>query len=383
MTGLHPQAPAAIAGAIGFGMVFAILGNLKEFLLKKGPGSGNQTTGCVSYGHLIFIPSVFLTGLVADYWSPQGLVITGSLLAGLGLFGLTYGRVAWMTWTALIAAAAGAASMISGAIVLFPSAFFDNKAAAASANLGFVFCSLGGLAVGSLAPLTIQKLDFRRGLSILAVLCLIPAFVAALFPIEDSQSLTTEIAQTPLWTSPVLWLVALAFCLYSPIEGSLSAWATHYLTQMGYSERQAGWLVSGYWLTFIASRLAAAYFAYYYVHEGGPWVLITLALLSAVAIGGLAGTRQPAHSVFWLFLIGLVLGPIFPNLIGILYRQFGEGEIGTAYGTVILLGGGLSLIFPPFMSAFAERNSLRVALRVPIVISIILACGGLALVLSN
>jgi len=309
------------------------------------------------------------------------MVVAGSLLAGLGLFGLNFCRDAWMTWISLAVTAVGSASQISGAIVLMPGAYFGNNAA--SANFGLVFCSLGGLIAGSLAPLPLEKLNFRRALSILAVVCLIPAFVAALSPSEDLQSAPTESGTAELWTSPVLWLVGLAFLLYCPLEGSLSTWATDYLKQLGFSERPAGWLVGGYWFTFVASRLGAAFFEYYFVRTGEPWVLITLASVAAVAIGGLAGTRQRGHSILWLLLIGLVLGPIVPNLIGILYRHFGEGEIGTAYGTVILMGGGGSLIFPPFMSAFAARTSLRVALRLPTVISILLAGGGLALALSK
>jgi fucose permease len=152
---------------------------------------------------------------------------------------------------------------------------------------------------------------------------------------------------------------------------------------MGFSERRANSLVAGFWLTFLASRLGAAYFEYYYIRNAEAVVVITLACLAAVAIAGLAGTYHRPHAILWLLLIGLALGPIFPNLVGILFRHFGDREIGTAFGTAIILGVSPSLIFPPIMTTYASRTTLRVALRLPTLLCILLACGSLALALSR
>ena len=108
-----------------------------------------------------------------------------------------------------------------------------------------------------------------------------------------------------------------------------------------------------------------------------------LAGLAAVAVGGLAGTHDRNHAILWLMLTGLALGPIFPNLVGILYRHFAEGEIGTAYGAMFLLGGAGGLLLPPVMSGYARRTSIRTALRLPTVISLILAGGGLVIALAR
>src|SRR5260370_32387931 len=108
-----------------------------------------------------------------------------------------------------------------------------------------------------------------------------------------------------------------------------------------------------------------------------------LAGLAAVAVAGLAGTRDRNHAVMWLLLTGLVLGPIFPNLVGILYRHFAEGEMGTAYGGMFFLGAAGSLSFPPGMNPYSRRTSIRTPLPPPTVISPILARGRPALSLSH
>jgi len=171
--------------------------------------------------------------------------------------------------------------------------------------------------------------------------------------------------------------------LYSSIEGAIGSWSSTYLTQLGFSELRAGLLVGGFWLTFIISRLVAAYLEYSQVRDAEPWIMIMLAGLAAVAVGGLAGTRDRNHAVMWLLLTGLVLGPIFPNLVGILYRHFAEGEMGTAYGGMFLLGAAGSLSLPPVMNVYARRTSIRSALRLPTVISLILAGGSLAIALAK
>src|SRR5712664_2386064 len=116
MTGFHELAPAAIASAFGFGMILAILGSLGPFLSEKmeippspfplppgerGRGEGERVRGWISVVFLALIPFVFLSGIVTDQWGWRVTLVAGSLLAGLGLFGLSVGRDVWMTWLCL------------------------------------------------------------------------------------------------------------------------------------------------------------------------------------------------------------------------------------------------------------------------------------------
>jgi fucose permease len=401
MTGFHELAPAAIASAFGFGMILAILGSLGPFLSEKmeippspfplppgerGRGEGERVRGWISVVFLALIPFVFLSGIATDQWGWRVTLVAGSLLAGLGLFGLSVGRDVWMTWLCLTGMASGASALSVGAIAIMPRAFLGTNAA--SANLGLVFVPLGSLITGALTPFILSRLGMRPAVNLLALVCLIPAFVVTLTPAEalpqDPSPLVPKLQfGNEVVSHPALWLISLAFLLYGPLEGSLGSWAAAYLAQAGLPERRVGWWVGGFWLAFTVSRIGAACLEYRYLAGAEAWVIIALASLAAVAIGGLAGTHHRAHSAMWLLLIGLLLGPIFPNLVGILYSQFGAGEVGTAYGVMFLLGGAGGLLLPPIMSTYARRTSLRAALRLPILISILLAGGGLALALSK
>jgi len=381
MTGFHETAPAAIACAVGFGMILGILCSLKPFLSERMEIAEERVARWISAVQMGLIPFIFLTGLMTDYWGARGTLAVGSLFTGLAFFGLSLSRDVWATWLSLGVATAGASALCVGAIVLIPVAFLGNNAA--SANIGLVFVPLAALTTGNLMPVILGQLAIRRALSVLAILCLVPAFVVTMTPSEAFPQATGLADLGKVLGDPFLWLISLAFLLYIPLEGALGSWASPYLVQMGLSERRVGVLVSGFWWTFIGSRLGAAFLEYRYVRDAEPWIVITLAFLAAVAVGGLAGTHHRAHAIFWLLLVALAMGPILPNLVGIVYRHFHEGEIGTAYGASFMLGSAGSLLLPPVLSTYARRTSIRTALRLPTLISLLLAGGGLALALSK
>src|SRR5713101_7127817 len=226
MTGFHELAPAAIAGGFGFGMVLAILGSLKKCLSEKMEVPEERLGRWLSAGHLAVIPFTFLSGILVDQWGARGTMITASLLTGLALFGLTLSGRVWTTWLGLGGAAAGASALSVGAIVLLPRAFFGHNAA--SANLGLVFLPLGGLVTGGLAPMIFQKLEFRRALSLLAGVCLIPAFVVALTPSKAFATIQSPGEPSQVWSSSVIWLLCLGFLLYNTLEGTLGSWTGTY-----------------------------------------------------------------------------------------------------------------------------------------------------------
>ena len=130
---------------------------------------------------------------------------------------------------------------------------------AASQNLGNVFFGLGALATPALADLLIRATDLRRTMGLIAVLCLLPALFVVLTPGEQLAVNEQEGSFRAVVSEPVLWLVAVLFLLYAPLEWAVGTWATTYLTDLEWKERRAAWLLSGFWLAFLASRLLAAW----------------------------------------------------------------------------------------------------------------------------
>ena len=50
------------------------------------------------------------------------------------------------------------------------------------------------------------------------------------------------------------------------------------------------------------------------------WLIVVLSAAAAVTLGNMAGARSAAGASVGMILSGLFLGPIFPTLVGILFR---------------------------------------------------------------
>ena len=115
------------------------------------------------------------------------------------------------------------------------------------------------------------------------------------------------------------------------------------------------------------------------------------ALGVAIVLGNLAGTASAAAAWRGTLLLGFLLGPIFPTLVGILFERLAFERpdqpairgFGTAYGTLFAVGSLGSLVLAPLIGARATRRSVQTALRIPMVIGIALWLAALVFALAK
>ncbi|MCI0459460.1 MAG: MFS transporter [Gemmataceae bacterium] len=383
MNGFESVAPVTIASAFAVGMVLALLGSIKLALVKRLALNEVRVGGLLSALSLALIPMMLISGILVDHLGVRGVLLVGSLVTALALFGLAMSQTYTNALGAILLAGAGLASLSSGGSVLMPVAFFPDNPSA-SANLGNVFFGLGALVTPKLADLLIHGLGFRRALSFLAIVSLAPALLASL----TARGVFPPPAQPgdllAVLSNPILWLTGLAFFLYMPLEGSIGTWATTYLTELGVRETRAAWLLSGFWLTFLAARLITAVFQSQGVlsPSSDPWLLVLLALASAICLGNMAGGHQQSTAMGGLLLVGALFGPVFPTLVGILFGHTAEQDRGTAYGAMFAIGASGGLLLPPLIGSYARRTSVRHAMRIPVVVALALAGVMMFLALS-
>ena len=99
-------------------------------------------------------------------------------------------------------------------------------------------------------------------------------------------------------------------------------------------------------------------------------------------MANLVGTRSRSYAAIGLLIVGALFGPIFPTLVGILFNNVDASARGTAYGAMYALGATGSLVIPPAMGVYARRSSVRVALRIPTVVALLLGAVSILLALS-
>jgi fucose permease len=371
-----------ITAALVFGMCLALLGNLKLALAKRLNLGEGRIGLLLSALNGAIIPLTLLAGLLIDALGAKAIVIMGSLTTALAVAGVglrpSYGRA----FGSLLLAGLGSAGLGTAALVLMPRAFFGmGPMASASLNLGCVFVAFGALVAPVLSDVLIRLLEFRRTAAVLALLCLAPALAAALTPAEQLHVGVQTPDLLALLSDGNLWLVGLVFFFYAPLEGSVSVWATTYLTDLGQSERGAAWVLSAFWGAFLASRLLTATLLHWAATAWlEPWLIIVVSLLAAAVVGNMIGTGHREAARLSLVLLGFLLGPIFPTLVGLAF-QIAPTAPGAAYGGVFALGSAGGLVMAPLVGT--RRNGVQSALYLPMMLALALTAVALVLALTG
>jgi fucose permease len=374
-------APVTVAAAFVFGMLLSLFGGMRLPLARQLGVDERRVGGLVALFALALIPLVVVSGLLIEPLGWRVILAVGSVLAATGLACLALSTGYTHAVASVLLIGAGAACLNTTSAVLMPAAFFSDSRAAAL-NLGTVFICLGALMTPAVADLLGRVLGFRGMLGALAAICVVPALFAlgqggaTAMPSGEAGSLAAVVA------NPTLWLAAVVFFLYSPIEGALGTWASTYLTELGYRERRATMWLSGFWLAFLGARLVAAWLQqkWFRTATADAWLILGLTLTAAVALGNLVGTNKGATGRRVLLLLGAALGPIFPTLVGFLFEHVAPGEYGAAYGIMYALGATGNVLLPPVLGAYAKRRTMRQAMRLPTVVALLLAAVALVLV---
>jgi fucose permease len=377
---MYPYATAVtICGAAVFGVVLALLGSVKLALARQLDLGGRRLAGLLATLNLAFIPMTVLAGLLTDWWRPRLVLLLGSVGTSVGLYVMsrapTYRRAVWAT----LLMGLGAAFVSTATIKLMVVAFAPVQGAR-GLSLGYVFIALGALLTPAVADVLVHRLDFRRAVAFLALLCLIPGLLCALpvlgdqvsklFPDSDAPTRVT-LFDADLFSKLVL--AGVVFFFYAPLEAAISVWATTYLTQLGYGERKAAWLLCGFWAALLGSRFLLAVIPFQPVWY--PWLIIVPALLTVVALGNMAGSAETSAPRIGLLLLGFLLGPIFPTLLGVVHNCFPK-ELGSAYGLVFAAGSLGGLMLAPFVAPRATPKG-DATFRAPIVLALVLTVAAL------
>lgn len=377
MSSLQAVTAVTISGAFVIGMVLALLGSIKLTLARQLHVGEGRIGGLLSALNLALIPMMLLAGLLLDRWGVRTVLILGSLITSLALFCMSLAPTYQRAFFAILFAGLGLAAMSPAVVVLMPLSFsIHPERSAGGMNLGHVFIALGALLTPLVADVFLRTVKYRRTVLLLSLFCLVPAFLCFVPAVREAMESLTRHQPRP--TEPHLQgsefgnvlLAGLVFLFYAPLEGAIGIWSTTFLTQAGYSERRATFILSGFWSAFLLSRLLVGLWDPKDYWD--PWLIVLPALLAAVILGNLAGTGGKNQARNGLILLGFVLGPIFPTLVGVLFRVF-EHDRGTVYGVMFAVGSLGSLLVSPLIGVRVRNTSAQRALRISMLLALFLA----------
>jgi hypothetical protein len=385
MSGIPEITAVSISGALTCGMALSLLALLKRDLaLGAEPGQSPPGPRLLAL-NLLLVPLLLLGGILVDHLGIRVVVLAGSMALALGLFGLSVRPALPKAFAALALAALGGAGLGIATVVLMPKAFFGSLEATASVNLGCVFFTLGALVTPPLIDVLERAMGLRKAVTVLAFLALVPALPAALAG-EGTLDLPELSADQPhLLEQEAVWLAALVFFFYAPLEALIATGTATHLLGRAQQEGRPVW-IPGFWVCFVGSRLLTALLqhARWLTPEWDAWLLVLLALLAGVVLGNLSGSTRRGAARFGLLFLGLVLGPIFPTLVGIVLRPTADApeSPGTACGLLFALGSLGSMVIGSLVVGRDPRQPVRLALRLPMLLALVVTAVALVFVLT-
>jgi fucose permease len=378
MTASHTQ-PAIIICSFVYGSIPAVRDGIEAALGQRLGMSSQRAASLLALANLAALPLMVASGLAIDQLGAVAVLITGSLLVALGFLALAVSRTVGQAVAAILLIGAAGACLGVSSLVLMAQAFYSSQPAA-STNLGTLIWTLGALLTPAWLNGFLRKWGLRQSLLAAALIGLLPGLAAALTPWPTAPP-AGHVA--PVLDAPVLWLAALVLFLFIPLETLMAAWCTPYLTESGHLPRLASVLTAGFWLSFMAARLATGLLlgqdrlALKYVE---PLIIVGLGGVAAVFLGNMAGTDRPRGASLGLLAVGACLGPVLPTLLGLVYRIF-PASAGLAVGTVWAAGSLGGILLPPLLGVSAPKPGPK-ALYYPLILALLVAAGALVLALA-
>lgn len=350
-----------VAGLLATGMGVALLGSVKLPLSRRLDIGEARVGGLVSMFGLAMIPVILAMGFLTDSFGPQFVAVGGSFLMAVSLAVLSRSGRYWSALVAVLLLSAGWSALINVLNVGMQDAFGGSGTYAM--NLGNFFFGLGAFLTPLVIAFLLRRTGFAAALLMLGVFSLVSGLLAlgADFPALTEEAKKAAPSIGVLLANPVLWLTAIAMLFYAPMEATMAAWATTYLGDSGVSEGQAAGFLSGFWLAFMGTRLATALLVSAFPLAVGGDTALIIALAALCVFVWLGAVFSPGRRVAIAMVIcaGLVFGPTFPTIVGVLVGNVEPALRGRAVGIFFAVGGIGWSIIPMLIGAYARKTSVQ------------------------
>jgi hypothetical protein len=375
----------ALSGCLVTGLAQGLVGTLKLHFERKPDAAPPSFRRLLALSNLAFVALLLLAGALLDWLGPQPVLIGGSLLLAGSLFALGVTQMDGSSRSLSLVAAFGAAGVFLATIQLMPRGLLGEREVAASLLFGFVFIALAALVLPPLVDVLRAALGFRGALTVLAVLAMVPAGLAAFASGDAFPPYARDADHVGLLATPKLWFAGLVFFFYAPLEAFISIWTTTYLSRQTDPNKAARWLAY-FWASLLGSR--ALFGLIQHVAElpdsTQPLFLVVPALLAAVVLGNMSGSTSADQALSGLVMLGLFLGPVLPMLLAILLGiKAVAASPGLAVALLYACGAVGSLVLSPLVASSAEAQSILAALRIPLFVALLLTAAALLFALTT
>ena len=313
-------------------------------------------TGCT------VIASIFGARLVNRYGTRTVVMVSASM-AAVALFGFSVSGNLWVM--CLFAIPLG---LSSGATDAALNNYIALHYSAMHLNFMHCFYGVGIMASPYIMSLILESSGWRVGYqAILGIQLVIVVVILATLPlwkkVRHAKKETKE-EVTPknlsyidmVKTSEIRldWLMCIAV---NAIEGVVGTWGAYYLIHAhAFTEAKAAGLVTLFYIGLASGRFLSGLLS----TKISSWNLIKFSIAVMVAGTVIMFVTKPTFAMVGLFLVGLGNGPVYPNIMHLTPRHFGEEHSASVLGYQMASAYFGFLIGPPIFGYLAKQINASV-----------------------
>ncbi len=354
-------------GATGFLSLFSLVGIMfyglpffYDFWVKDFGWSRATVTSGNAFAKIIVGPLFgFLAGWIIDRFGPRRLMLSGIVMGGIALIGLSIMTSLWQLYFFYLFNAMG--YMCGGPLPnqVLISRWFDTARGKAM-GIAYLGIGFGGMLVPQVAKSLYLHFGWHEALMILGILMIAIAFPMAWFVKENPEGVeqTKQIEpKTPfreILTSRSFYLLVIgSMCSIGAVAGTSQNLKLFFSIDLKYSQQYAANVLSIVLGASIIGRLLMGWLA---DRIQKKYVMILIYTLVAVSIPLLYAASTPGVIYVFAFIFGIALGGDYMIIPLMAAELFGVRVMGRVMGLVITADGLLEA-FAPMLAARIRDQS--------------------------
>jgi MFS family permease len=345
----------SIVGIALYGLPF-----FYDFWVQEFGWTRAQVTSGNAYSKLFIGPLFgFVAGYMIDKFGPRRMMLTGVVMAGGALIGLSL--MSGLFWIFYVCYLFNALGFVCGGPLpnqVLLSRWFD-KSRGKAMGFAYVGIGIGGTIVPLLAAWLVSEIGWRGALAVLGGLMILIALPAAYF-VKESPEGREEGPKPPMapishiFRMPAFYLLAFgSFCSIGALGATNQNLKLFLSLDQGFTQMEAGQIASLILACSIGGRLLMGWLADRWPKKR---VMMLIYFLDGSALPLLFFADQPGVMIAFAILFGLGLGGeymIIPLVVG---ELFGVKVLGRIMGIILTADGVAEALTPMIVAKMRDAT---------------------------
>jgi sugar phosphate permease len=353
--------------ATGFLSLFSLVGIMfyglpffYDFWVQNFGWSRATVTSGNAFGKIIVGLFAFFAGWVIDRFGPRRVMLTGIIMGGTALIGLSMVTSLWQFYMCYLISALG--YMCGGPLPnqVLISRWFD-KSRGRAMGIAYLGIGIGGMLVPQIARWLNFEFGWHQALLILGILMIAIALPMAWFvkdnPPESTEKTAEERQKVPLkvilkgW--PFYMLLIGSMCSIGAVSGTSQNLKLFFSIDLKFTQEQSANIISMVLASSIAGRLLMGWLADRFPKK---YVMILIYTLVAGAIPLLYIASTPGIIYLFAFIFGLGLGGDYMIIPLMAAELFGVRVMGRIMGLILTFDGFSEALSPMLVGWLRDRG---------------------------